>query len=173
MDRSKGTGAAKGIAKQRGKGGWTPQLDRLGRVDVSYRGCPRQYLPAGARPGENLRRGDLSIRSEDAIREVLPPSDEDALEIASRMSYVRIPERGFINFRYGIQGRGRWDGRNDIFRCIDICQRCNASECNKRMWYQIDNHTSHMCVCATTKLGRCTARYRVPASVCTISYCHR
>ena len=76
---------------------------------------------------------------------MLPPSDEDALEIASRMSYVRIPERGFINYRYGIQGRGRWDGRNDIFRCIVICQRCNASECNKRMWYQIDNHNSHMC----------------------------
>ena len=106
-------------------------------------------LATGAAQGSTcqqaLRRGDLSIRSEEAIREVLPPSDEDALEIASRMSYVRIPERGFINYRYGIQGRGRWDGRNDIFRCIVICQRCNASECNKRMWYQIDNHSSHMC----------------------------
>ena len=106
VDRSKGTGAAKGNAKGRGKGGWTPMLDRLGRIDVSYRGCPRQYLPPGARPGENLRHGDLTIRSEDAIREVLPLSDEDALEIASRMSCVRIPERGFINYRYGIQGRG-------------------------------------------------------------------
>ena len=159
MDRPKGTGAAKGIAKGRGKGGWTPILDRLGRIDVSYLGCPRQYLPAGTRPGENLRRGDLSIRSEDAIREVLPPSDEDALEIASRMSYVRIPERGFINYRYGIQGRGRWDGRNDIFRCIVICQRCNASECNKRMWYQIDNHTSHMCeVCLRDREARSLRR---------------
>ena len=32
--------------------GLTPQLDRLGRLDVSYRGCPFQFLPPGARPGE-------------------------------------------------------------------------------------------------------------------------
>ena len=65
--------------------------------------------------------------------------------MASEMSYVRIPERGFINHRYGIQGRGRWDGHNQIFRCIVVCQRCHASECNKRMWYQLDNHDSHLC----------------------------
>ena len=65
--------------------------------------------------------------------------------MAFRMRYVRIPERGFINYRHGIQGRGRWDGHNWIFRCIVICQRCNASECTKRNWYQLDNHDSHMC----------------------------
>ena len=67
VDRSKGAGAAKGAAKGRGKGGWTPSLDRFGRIDVSYQGCPTQYLPPDARPGENLRRGDISIRHEDAI----------------------------------------------------------------------------------------------------------
>ena len=63
-------------------------IDRLGRVDVSYRGCRTKYLPPNARPGENLRRGNISIRHEDVIREVLPPSHEGALEMASRMSYV-------------------------------------------------------------------------------------
>ena len=77
------------MTKGRGKGGWTPQLDRLGRIDVSYRGCPFQYLPPGARAGENLRRGDITIRQEDVIREVLPPADEEALEMASRMRLVR------------------------------------------------------------------------------------
>ena len=65
--------------------------------------------------------------------------------MASRMRLVRILERGFINYRPGIQGRGRWDGFNSIFRCIVICQRCGESECDKRMWCQPDNHDSHMC----------------------------
>ena len=72
------------------------------------------------------------------VREVLPSGDEEALELASRMRLVRIPEKGFINYRPGIQGRGRWDGHNSIFRCIVIRQRCGDSECNKRMWYQLD-----------------------------------
>ena len=29
--------------------------------------------------------------------------------------------------------------------CVVVCQLCNASECNKRMWYQLDNHDSHFC----------------------------
>ena len=145
IDRSK-KADAKGPAKGKGyKGGWRPLLDRLGRVDFSYRGCPQQYLAEGARPGENLRRGDISVRHDDVIRQVLPASEEDALAMASEMSYIRILERGFINHGYGIQGRGRWDGHNQIFRCIVVCQTCNASECNKRMWYQLDNHDSHMC----------------------------
>ena len=56
-------------------------VDRLGRLDVSYRGCPLQFLPPGARPGENLRRGDITIRHEDVVREVLPSSDEEALDL--------------------------------------------------------------------------------------------
>ena len=87
----------------------------------------------------------MSIRHEDVVREVLPSGDEEALEFASRMRLVRIPDMGFINHRPGIQGRGRWDGRNDIFRCIVICEDCGASECNKRMRYQLDNHDSHLC----------------------------
>ena len=104
-DRTKGSGA-KGPGKGKGyKGGWKPLLDRLGRVDVSYRGCPREFLSEGARPGENLRQGDINVRQEDIIRQVLPASEEDALAMASEMSYVQIPERGFINHRYGIQGQ--------------------------------------------------------------------
>ena len=56
---------------------------------------------------------------------------------------------------------GRRDGRSDIFRCIVLCENCNASECNKRMWYQLDNHQSHLCeTCLrTTKLGPCGANH--------------
>ena len=75
---------------------------------MSYRGCPLQFLPPGARPGENLRRGDISIGHEDVIQEVLPPADEEALEMASRMRYVRIPERGSSTpapaYRAGVGG---------------------------------------------------------------------
>ena len=61
VDKSKG--AAKSATKARGKGGWTPQ------VDVSYRGCPYQLLPPGARPRENIRRGDITIRHEDVANQ--------------------------------------------------------------------------------------------------------
>ena len=40
------------------------------------------------------------------MREVLPSGDEEALETASTLRLVRIPDKGFINFRPGIQGRG-------------------------------------------------------------------
>ena len=43
---------------------------------MSYQSCPLLYLRPGARPGENLRRGDLSIRHHDMIRDT-PPRDED------------------------------------------------------------------------------------------------
>ena len=37
------------------------------RLNMSYRGCPLVHLPPGARPGENLRRGDISIRHNDTV----------------------------------------------------------------------------------------------------------
>ena len=107
-------------AKGGAKGGWKPSIDRDWRLDVSYRGCPLQFLPPGARPGENLRRGDFNIRHDDAIRETLPPGEAAGLEAASRLRLVRIPDTGFILL-------------------------CHASECNKRMWYQLDSHKSHLC----------------------------
>ena len=173
VDRSKGP--AKGTAKSRGKGGWTPAIDRhAGEMLAS--GCPLVHLPLGARPGENLRRGDISVRHNDTVREVLPQGDEEALEHASRMQLVRIPDTGFIRYRYGIQGRGRWDGRSDIFRCIVICENCDASECNKRMWYQLITtpFTYVRGVCETTKLGLCSTRdgtgQRLHAMLQAISY---
>ena len=57
------------------------------------------------------------------------------------MRLDRIPDTGFIGYCPDILGRGRWDGRNDTFRC----ESCNASGCNKRMWHQLDNHDSHLC----------------------------
>ena len=87
----------------------------------------------------------ISIRHSDMMRDTLPRGDEEALEHANRMRLVRIPDTGFIRYRPGIQGRGRWDGRNDIFRCIVLCESCNARGCNMRMWYQLDNHDSHLC----------------------------
>ena len=61
VDRSKKTGAVKGNAKGRGKGGCTPMLDRLGRIDVSYRGCPRRESPT-------WRSYDKEPRSATAVR---------------------------------------------------------------------------------------------------------
>ena len=72
------TSGAKGPGKGKGyKGGWRPMLDWLGRLDVSYRGCLREFLPEGARPGENLRRGDINVRQEDVICQVLPVSEKN------------------------------------------------------------------------------------------------
>ena len=104
-------------------------------------------MPAAV-PGCSARREPpprrYHIRHDDTIRETLPQRDEAALEFACEMTLVRIPDTGFIRYRRGIQGRGRWDGHIDIFRCIVLCRNCHASECNKRMWYKLDNHESHL-----------------------------
>ena len=66
-DRTKGSGA-KGPGKGKGyKGGWKPQLDRLGRVDVSYRAargssCPR-VLGQARTPAEAISTLDRRISS--------------------------------------------------------------------------------------------------------------
>ena len=98
VDRTKGP--AKGRA-QGGKGGWTPAMDRQ----------QDRYEPP-------WRCGDINIRRHDTVRDTLPRGDEEALEHASRMGKVRILDTGFIRYRPSIQARGRWDGRNDIFRCM-------------------------------------------------------
>ena len=46
-------------------------IARQARLDMSYHGRPLVYLPPGARPGENLRRGDISIRHNDTVHETL------------------------------------------------------------------------------------------------------
>ena len=45
VDRFKGAGAAKGAAKRRGKGGWTPALDRLGRMTLATGAALRSTCP--------------------------------------------------------------------------------------------------------------------------------
>ena len=110
-------------------------------MDVRYSSC-RRVLGCERTSDEATPTSAMMIRY---ARETLPPGEAAGLELASRMTLVRILDRGFISYRRGIQGRGRWDGRNDIFRCIMLCENCHASECNKRMWYQLDNHESHLC----------------------------
>ena len=40
---------------------------------------------------------------------------------------------------------GHWDPDNAIFRCAMICPACRARACNRRMWYKLDDHDSHLC----------------------------
>ena len=45
VDRSKEPAKGQVPQKGRGKGGWTPMIDRLGWLDVSCGGCPLVFLP--------------------------------------------------------------------------------------------------------------------------------
>ena len=40
---------------------------------------------------------------------------------------------------------GHWDPDNAIFRCAMVCPACRARACNRRMWYKLDDHDSHLC----------------------------
>ena len=40
---------------------------------------------------------------------------------------------------------GHWDPDNAIFRCAMVCTACRARACNRRMWYKLDDHDSHLC----------------------------
>ena len=40
---------------------------------------------------------------------------------------------------------GHWDPDNAIFRCAMVCTSCRARACNRRMWYKLDDHDSHLC----------------------------
>ena len=86
----------------------------------TLKGLERARATRAAGGPSRCERTSAAVLSMLGIRQVLPASEEDALAMASEMSYIRIPERGFINHRYGIQGRGRWDGHNQIFRLPDM-----------------------------------------------------
>ena len=75
--------------------------------------CPAKYLPRGALRGRNLHRCDIGIRYDDSITLTLCEGEDAAMQ---QLELVRIPNDGFIRYGPGIQGRGRWDGRNDILR---------------------------------------------------------
>ena len=79
----------KGRAKGGAQGGWSSHVDRDGKLDMSYRGCPLQHLPPGAMPGEYLRRGDLNIRHDDVIIETLPPGEAAGIEAARSESSIQ------------------------------------------------------------------------------------
>ena len=70
-------------------------------------------------------------------------------------AYLAIPEIGYVRHRDRMQGRGRWDARNRIFRCIVRCPECTSDACNRRMWYMLDYHDSHLCEdCKDTRRDR-------------------
>ena len=66
-------------------------------------------------------------------------------EAAEMCELVHLPETGYIRYTLRLQGRGRWDGYNDTFRRIVICQQCGTDSCNKRMWQLLDSHSAHYC----------------------------
>ena len=58
-----------------------------------------------------------------------------------------VPELGFVRHRRTgrMTGRGRWDRKNEIFRCIILCPTCDQDVCNQRMWTVYDDHDTHDC----------------------------
>ena len=40
---------------------------------------------------------------------------------------------------------GHWGPDHAIFRCAMVCTACRARACNRRMWYKLDDHDSHLC----------------------------
>ena len=66
-----------------------------------------------------------------------------------------IPEIGYVRHRNGDMeiGRGRWDTKNDIFRCIILCPACNQDTCNQRMWtmYECTRGIVHICARIATE----------------------
>ena len=90
--------------------------DRLGRTLAAEAARSSTWSRALDRA-----RTSAAVISDDVIRQVLPASEEDALAMASEMSYIRIPERGFINHRYGIAIRllrpaSTWFNVSIVFR---------------------------------------------------------
>ena len=57
-----------------------------------------------------------------------------------------VPEIGYVRCRSGeMTGRGRWDARNEIFRRVILCPKCEGDSCNQRQWAVCEQHRSRLC----------------------------
>ena len=57
-----------------------------------------------------------------------------------------VPEIGYVRCRSGeMTGRGRWDAKNEIFRCVILCPKCEGDSYNQRQWTVYEQHGNHRC----------------------------
>ena len=63
-------------------------------------------------------------------------------EVTHGEAWLAIPDVGYIRRRENITGRGPWDTRNMIFRCVVRCSVWQNDVCNQRM---LDDRASHLC----------------------------
>ena len=117
-------------------------VDDRGRVDKTWRKYPTSELPIGHRRGANSKGYGKGIHMQHIVEDKLAPNPLFGGELMPV-----IPEIGYVRHRRGDMeiGRGRWDTKNDIFRCIIPCPACNQDTCNQRMWTMYEGHSPHLC----------------------------
>ena len=118
-------------------------MNDKGQVDKTWKNFPDDELPAGHRRGERVK----GVGKWAHLKKIMDDTSATPLDDAfsGETELPAIPDIGYIRWKSRIQGRGRWDSRNDIFRCIVLCPRCGEDSCNRRMWYAIDGHMDHLC----------------------------
>ena len=115
--------------------------DEKGRVDMSYRGYPTSELPPGHRrgqPAKGIGKGIHLANVKDDCLIANPDFGGSLMPI--------VPDIGYVRCRSGeMTGRGRWDAKNEIFRCVILCPKCEGDSCNQRMWTVYETHGAHRC----------------------------
>ena len=107
---------------------------------MSYAGCP-DYATARTR--------DLHRHVETQLQRAVDCPTHHKLVTGRPVNhgdaFLAIPAIGYVRHADTITGRGRWDARNLIFRCVVQCPDCGKDACDRRVWYLLDNHPSHRC----------------------------
>ena len=115
--------------------------DDKGRVDMSYRHYPTSELPPGHRRGKPAKGIGKGIHLQNVKDDCLIANPDFG---GSLMPLV--PEIGYVRCRSGeMTGRGRWDAKNEIFRCVILCPECEGDSCNQRQWTVYEQHGNHRC----------------------------
>ncbi len=126
------------------------RVDIRGRVDKTWRRFPLADRPPGAisGPGHSVasKGAGKGVHADNARDDLLGPGPILDSYDPKRPGFDPgryIPDVGSIVFVDGLSGRGRWDTRNEIFRCVVRCPHCRYDLCNRRMWWSLDNHPQH------------------------------
>ena len=108
---------------------------------MSYRRYPTSELPPGHRRGRPAKGIGKGIHLENIRDDALVANPDFGNTLMPL-----VPEIGYVRCRSGeMTGRGRWDAKNEIFRCVILCPKCEGDSCNQRMWTVFEQHGSHRC----------------------------
>ena len=132
---------------------WRSINPKYGRPLGSY---PPGHEPKGGKGHGKLKGGqidyaslidyeDLPLTQDsdlDLVCQLPGPTTPHAKALASMVPVNRYVHAGE---RRAVLGYGRWDSRNQIFRCVVLCPACRARACNRRMWWALDTHCPHFC----------------------------